>query len=160
MADELAEIFKKTNKENPAPADVDRLKQYLTEHPLAAARLGNLANQVQLQLVEKFKHSFVQRVTLEDYCYKLRADLGQKDTPTLEKNLIDHLVLCWMRMHLCELEYEQHTKGVSLPMAEYWEKKLSATQKRYLRALEALARIRKLGVNVQINIADKQIVNP
>ena len=45
--------------------------------------------------------------------------------------------------------------GCSLASASYWERKLSAIQHRYLRAIETLSRVRKLmGVPmVQINIA-------
>lgn len=45
---------------------------------------------------------------------------------------------------------------VGLPVVLYWEKRLSSTQHRYLRAVESLARVRQLTRNanaVQINIA-------
>jgi hypothetical protein len=49
-------------------------------------------------------------------------------------------------------------ENLSLAQGEYWEKKLSANQRRYLRAVETLARIRKLNITVQVNVADKMIV--
>ena len=39
---------------------------------------------------------------------------------------------------------------------EYWEKRLSASQRRYLRACETLARVRKITrTTMQINIAEE-----
>ena len=153
------ELIKRTNTEKPAKADLERLATHLAKHPEEAARLGNLVNQVEVQLIDKFKHSKLQWLTLSDYTLEMRAKMGYKDASFIERGLIDHVVLCWLRLHTCELEYEQCTKGVSLPMALYWEKKLSAHQRRYLRAVETLARIRKLGISVQINIGDKQVIN-
>lgn len=45
-------------------------------------------------------------------------------------------------------------KGGPFDEGNYWERKLSATQRRYLRACETLARVRKItGSTYQINIA-------
>ena len=104
--------------------------------------MGNLANQVEIHLIEFFKHSQVVHITLGVYCKKLRTELGHEKATAIEKGLIDHIVLCWLRLHICELEYERSTRGVSLAQADYWERKLSATQKRYLKAVETLARVR------------------
>lgn len=82
-----------------------------------------------------------------------------RDANALERSLIQHVVLCWLRLHDCELRY--HTMMGSEPtiaQANYWEKKLSANQARYLRAVETLARVRKLELKVQINVAGQQIV--
>ena len=41
-----------------------------------------------------------------------------------------------------------------MTLGQYWEKRLSAVQGRYLRALTTLARIRKMGLPaMQVNIA-------
>jgi hypothetical protein len=47
---------------------------------------------------------------------------------------------------------------VELSQVEYYQKFLDRTQKRFLNACKTLAQVRKLmGINVQINTADKQI---
>jgi len=59
-------------------------------------------------------------------------------------------------MNFTEQYYDNAmTDSCSLAAASYWERKLSTVQYRYLRAIETLARVRKLmGVPmVQINIA-------
>jgi hypothetical protein len=66
-------------------------------------------------------------------------------------------VLCWLRLNIIENRHEAQSNQ-TLAQGDYGERTLSSTQKRYLRAVETLAKIRKLGINVQINIADKQIV--
>lgn len=41
--------------------------------------------------------------------------------------------------------------------AAYWERRLNSAHRRYLRAIETLAKIRKQGLAVQVNIAVNQI---
>ena len=63
---------------------------------------------------------------------------------------------CILEARLAEREYEwAMSDDRTLAEASYLERKLSAVQRRYLRAVETLARVRKLmGVPmVQINIA-------
>jgi hypothetical protein len=65
--------------------------------------------------------------------------------------------LCWLKLNLVELSYSNTMKqSITLTLAIYWEKKLSAAQRRFTRACETLARVRKLSSNVpalQLNIA-------
>jgi len=68
-------------------------------------------------------------------------------------------VLRWLRLQAAEHQYSGNTKaGGSLAQAQFWERRLSAVQRRYIRACETLARIRRLALPaVQVNIADKQV---
>jgi hypothetical protein len=88
----------------------------------------------------------------------MRKALGFDTCPAIERPLIQHVVLCWLRLHICELYYERHTKGATLTVATFWENTLSANQRRYLRSVETLARIRKLNLTIQVNVAHQQIV--
>lgn len=51
--------------------------------------------------------------------------------------------MCWMGLNDCELNYTANA-GQGREIAGFWEKKLTASQRRYLRAVETLARVRKL----------------
>lgn len=157
---EIKALIAETNKELAKPEALARLRQYLIEHPNELDYMGNLAIQVEGTIIRNnLRHSALLVTATEEYCEKMRNDLGYKTAPPLEKALIDHLVICWVRMHVCELQYEEYTKGATLTVATFWENTLSATQKRYLRAVETLARIRKLGINIQINVGGTQQVN-
>lgn len=146
-SNELLDILKATNKEKPAKADLQRLEDYFMQHPTAVAQLGNLANQAQIQIVDHaFKTSEATAISVESYMADMRLDMGWDAASLVERSLIDHVVLTWLRLYVCELRYEALMNGNSLNLSQgvYWEKKLSSAQKRYLRAVETLARIRKL----------------
>ena len=87
----------------------------------------------------------------------LKKDLGYDDAPMLEQLLIQQAALCWLKLSLIELSYSGTMKqSITLTLAMYWEKRLSAAQRRFTRACETLARVRKLSRNtpaLQFNIA-------
>jgi len=75
----------------------------------------------------------------------------------LEQLLIQHAALCWLKLNLVELNYASVMKqSITLTLGAYWEKRLTAAQKRFARACETLTRVRKLSRNtpaLQFNIA-------
>jgi len=86
----------------------------------------------------------------------LRRELGYGGSSAIEKLLIDAVVLAWLRYGLVEYQYTNVTKeSLSLTLADHWDKHLGETQRRYLKACESLARVRRLLrlPNVQINVA-------
>lgn len=74
----------------------------------------------------------------------MRADMGYEGASAVERSLIEHVCLCWLRLYATELRYEVNMKEATLAQGEFWEKKLSANQLRYLRSIETLARVRRL----------------
>jgi hypothetical protein len=75
----------------------------------------------------------------------------------LEQLLIPQAALCWLKLNLVELGYSSTMRqSITLSLGLYWEKRLTAAQKRFARACETLARVRKLSGNIpalQFNIA-------
>ena len=90
----------------------------------------------------------------------VRHELGYDQANALERILIDHVALCWLRLNYTEHRYTNLVYQKSIPVndANYWERRLSSTQKRYLTAVEMLAKIKRLRLPaMQVNIADKQV---
>ena len=75
----------------------------------------------------------------------MRDKLGWKDSSQLEKIIIEQVCLNWLRLNALELTHDQKTReSHTLPVGEHWDKLLTQSQKRYLRACESLAKVRKL----------------
>ncbi len=87
----------------------------------------------------------------------MREALGYGEAAPLEKPLIDHACLCWVRLALMEIRYSGVVCASNTNAAvEHIEKRLTQAQKRFDRACETLARVRKLSrvtPKVQINVA-------
>ena len=90
----------------------------------------------------------------------VRANLGWQSAPAHERLLIEHIGLCWLQLQLIEQFYAQNTSGTNYNQrtAEHMERRLSLAHHRYLQAVETLARIRKLNLTIQVNVAHQQIV--
>ena len=146
MATEFLAVLDATNKEKPQTADLARLQQFLDARPELAAYTGDLAAQAMVQVLGNAMPTRQgSRLCAETFIEQMRDELGYAQASTVERSLIEHVCLCWARMYLCELRYEQNMQeALTLAQGEYWEKKLSANQRRYLRAVETLARVRRL----------------
>jgi hypothetical protein len=84
--------------------------------------------------------------------------MGHEQARGLERALIQHIGLCWLRLQEVEFRYSNVMGGnPTLSAGDYWERRLCSAQRRFLRAAEALARLRKLSLTVQVNVAEKQV---
>ena len=158
---ELYEVLKACNTKKPNPEKVDALRVWLRKDPAlwreicdmgehAAHSIAEYASGKNALIAESIKRG--REVMLEE--------LGAGDAPGLERILCEAVVLAWMRYADVERRYTQMVGSgeLSIAQADYWERRASAAQRRYLRAAETLARIRKLQLPmVQVNIGEQQV---
>lgn len=75
----------------------------------------------------------------------LRAELGYAEAQPAERILIDHAVLCHVRLGMVEHLYSRQTSGsYSMAVGEHWERRLALAQRRFTRAVLTLERVRVL----------------
>lgn len=165
MADKDIEVYNQlyalveaANKQKPKPADVMALRRLLEEHP-EVWRAVDLAHNAALGVIGEETPSKGTQALIEANYKGIRCELDYERANALERMLIDHVALCWLRLQCVEQRYTNTTsQRIGIPQADYWERRLSAAQQRYLRAVEILARIRRLRLpTMQVNIADKQV---
>jgi hypothetical protein len=159
--DKIVERFRSllitTNKENPKPSEVEAIAKLLNHHKemelwKSILGMGELAEHAALESVTGSGLRECWKLRMED----LRTEMGYADAPLLERLLIQQVALCWL--NLTALEY-RHTlimrQSITLTLGAYWDKRLSMAQRRFTRAAESLARVRKLSrrIPIQVNIA-------
>ena len=152
-------LLDKTNKEHPSPKDVKALSDLLSGNKKLelwrdVASAGHLA---ELTTIENARATTAVKECWKQRLQALKKDLGYEGAPLLEQLLIQQAALCWLKLNLVELGYSNTMRqSITLTLGMYWEKRLSAAQRRFTRACESLARIRKLSRNtpaLQLNIA-------
>jgi hypothetical protein len=157
VARQFLELVKNIDQEDPTPADVRALRDVLAGHPELWRIAGDLACAAARNLVHKLDAGPIITESLKRGWTAMQDDLGYPLAPPLERLLIEQVVLCWLHLHLVDLEYTHATRQpATLTAADHWERRMSAAQRRYLRACQALARIRKLARTtpaLQVNIA-------
>lgn len=156
---ELRSLMSKVDKANAEPKDMATLGNFLREHPGLWAYGGNLAEWAIMELIDGVSESSFLRQTLRVGHEQLSQDLGEGRGNLLEQLLIQQVVLAWLRLAIVEYAYSAATnEETSFVKWDYLEKRLNASQRRFLRACESLARIRRLNVPVvQLNVAQQQI---
>jgi hypothetical protein len=108
-------------------------------------------------LVEKYAGTNgVIRESVNRKLEELRAELAGESPTPLERLLVERVVATWLHLHHLEMAYAGRT-DLSIPLAGYYQKAISAAQMRYLAAIKGLAEVRKLALPVlQVYIAKRQ----
>lgn len=154
---EILKISARVQKaKKPDPEDLHRLRQLAVQAPGFLLVCSTTAR-IRQQLIEKISHGNSGAFMLAEMDL-LTKQLGHDDAPPLERLLIDHILTVRLRLIDAENRYNSVVLGqsVTLEQGRYWDDLLSSTQARFLRAIETLARVRRLARNtpaLQINIA-------
>jgi hypothetical protein len=148
--------------ENPSPAVVREVKQALQAQPGAWHGAGDMVWQIRRRLIDAITPQYVAKESIEAGWNAIAARLGRQDqgTPALERLLIDQVLVSWLHLYYVHMAYMGVIQeGLTMAQGNYWEKRLSRAQGRYLKAIETLARVRRLTrpEAVQVNIATQQI---
>ena len=153
-------LVHKTNVEHPKPEDVQALRKTLTEMPSLWRAAGDLAKlSIKMALKGAWLRSGM-RISVETGIDDLKKDFGYKDAPAIEKLLIEQIIVCWVLLQKAQMLYAvAQQPGIALPEADYWERRVTAANMRFLRGCETLARVRKLSrpSAMQVNIGAQQL---
>lgn len=157
---EITELHKRIAKAKaPDPKDVERLRQLALLTPGYLSFERSVTQSIRRQLIEKVSFG-VSRACLLAETDLLKQQLGYNAAPALERLHIDHILTVRLRLIHAETAYNQVVVNTTagFKVCEYWDTLLSSSQARFLRAVEALARVRRLARNtpaLQINIANQ-----
>ena len=156
---DLTSLFKSVDSEDPAREDVRALRKALEERPGLWKVAGDLSRLAAITLASSLPDNKTVDLSMSQGWEALQEELGASTASPLEQLLIQQVVLSWMRLSYVELHYSAlDDQGVSMEQRKYWEGRLNAAQRRFLRACETLARIRKIDRHlIQLNIAEKQV---
>jgi hypothetical protein len=156
-AKKFLDIIGKIDKEKPDAKDLREAENLVNSNPsLWQVGLGYAGSLLE-QFINKLNPNKAQQVLLKAEAMSLRENLGYYTADQSERLLIDHIIFCWAGMYFAEARVQHLLTGgeYSLRTGEYWQENLTLYQNRYLKAIETLARIRRLnkGMVFQVNIA-------
>lgn len=142
----LSEIIEATSKKNPKEDDIQTLRKMMEEDASIWQSYGDWAHQCELMISrEYFEANEFLSQTVEKKLRDLRNQLGWENAGVLERLLIRQICITWLRLYFIERQHHQTTyQSHSLTQGVYWDKRLSEAQKRHLRAIESLAKVRKM----------------
>ena len=161
QAEEILELAQRIEQVNGTDLqDIQRLRELLAELPEDPFPACSVTYDIQTGLIGNLVQG-VQQVFLMAETDRMKRDLGYTASPQLERMLIDHILTLRLQLLHAEKRYNNTVvtnKPATTGAAAYQDKHLSACQSRYLKAVEMLAKVRKLARNtpsLQINIAQE-----
>lgn len=158
----LDDLITRTDKEDPDPEDLALIRKILRKSDLWQRR-GDLAKVARKIVIEELPQSAFGKESVRVAIDHIQNGMGYESAPMLERLLIDQVVISWLRHYQVELDYSgmRLSGPVTLHVATYYERRLSAAQGRFLRACATLARIRKMAGRtpglMQLNIGAQQV---
>jgi hypothetical protein len=159
-AKEAVQLYQKLAKQKaPSDEDVDRLRRLIVSTPAAWPLATHTLPAIRQAIIEKMSNGPARAGMLAEMDL-LAKQLGYDAAPPLEQLLIDHILTVRLRLIHAEHKYTNCVvnQPITLKEGEYWDNLLSSNQARFLRAIETLAKVRRLARNtpaLQLNIAHK-----
>jgi hypothetical protein len=145
LVQELRDLLARANVEHPKASDVAELREFLSLRPSVWRGAIGMARLVESALVKATSGGEGGIETRRQELALMRDELGARSASPLELLLIERVALTWLRLQFVEMQATCSMKSGALAhVAEHWEKRLTQAQKRFLQAVESLARVRKL----------------
>jgi hypothetical protein len=156
------ELYQLVDKKNPSEGDILAFRKELEKIPDLWRAFGDMCRQAELHLIDATGVPKSSKEAMSVGMDVVRRDLGQTTATPMERMIIEQIALCWLRLSIVEVMHADHHTAsgtIGIPQADYWDRALSSAQRRYLRAIETLARVRRLlrPNAVQVNIGAKQL---
>jgi hypothetical protein len=155
---EAVQLYQKlARQKNPGDEEVYRLRRLIVSTPGAWSLATHTMPSIRQALVEKMSNGLSRACLLAEVDI-LAKQLDYDAATPLERLLIEHILTVRLRLIHAEHKYTHcvMNQAITFREGEYWDNLLSSTQARFLRAIETLARVRRLARNtpaLQINIA-------
>lgn len=138
----FAEVMSKDDPSDEAQA---WYQKQLGSNPNEWRKLGDLMQEATDYALKKFWLGYATKESVKRGAELLKEELGFENASPLERLLIDQAVLCHIRLGMVEHLYSRQLSGsYRLDIGAHWEMRLTLAQRRYMKAVTTLARVRGL----------------
>lgn len=152
---DLVALVNRIDKGNPKPEDLKALSKELNEKPQLYRSVGNLQHNVFSDILRESIRSAFLKECAERFIEEMKTELGYQDSTFVEKMLIDEIIMRWLRLQNMETYHKNATsKSHTLEQGIYVDKRLDLAQKRFLRAMNTLVKVRKMIAQTQAKGAE------
>lgn len=154
-AQDMFALVKRIDKGDPKPEDLKALSAELDKHPSLYRSAGNLQHNALTEILRDCVTSAVVGECAKRHIEDMKIELGYTDSTFVEKMLIDEIIMRWVRLQNMEIYHKNATsQSHVLEQGMYVDKRLDMAQKRFLRSMSTLARVRKMIAQTQAKGAE------
>jgi hypothetical protein len=147
--DEFLALVDRTDRENPDPKDLMRIRAIFDADDGAVAlswiKANDPTNSTMTAFINSYSPNALKRELLERSVELRRKEMDYDGEPLLIRLLIDQMLLAEMRLTQFEVIHANRTnESHTFACGIYYDKRLCAAQRRFLRACESLAKVKRL----------------
>lgn len=140
-----AKLLALTFKADDDPKALRELEKFLAEHPDVDKEWRLLANTVfRSLLIALAPNSAGKRAVYWREYRRMRERLGWDEAAEIERMMIEHILLCWLRFVYAELLVSTNAGKLQTDDANKLDQQVTRAHNRYIRACESLSRMRLL----------------
>lgn len=138
------DLIKLTDKSDPKAEHLKMIRKHLDDSE-ALVKLNEVGQRAIARVIETYSDSALLRELYQRQIDAKRKELGYESACVVERMLIDQLALCHLRLNLIEMYHAEKVKqSHTLETGMYWDKLLTNYQRRFERACESLAKVKRL----------------
>jgi hypothetical protein len=154
---EFLEVVKQAYKKKPSQKDLDELRKWINNYPELWKVVFDTAHVIEENFIKNMVGNKVSIIAMQKNVDEIRNEMDYSKVSITEKMLIDNIVISWLGVQYCNYQLTTRMgREEKIVILEFWERRLSMSQRRYLHACETLEKVRRLMSRkpaVQVNIA-------
>lgn len=140
----INDLIKLTDKENPKPEDLKRLRDRLDDNGYLV-EINEASERAFDAVINSYTTSALMKEIYKRQIKAKRKALDYESENVMVQMLINQVILCHIRLSAYEMFHtEKVRESLSIASGLYWDRLLSSYQKRHLKACETLAKVKKL----------------
>lgn len=155
--EEFVNVVSQAYKKKPKKEDLESLRNWLNEYPDLWRVVFDTAWLLEDNFIKNMVQDKASIIAMKKNTDEIRKGFGYGDASIFEQMLIDNIIISWLGVQYSNFQlFSRMGKDERIVILDFWEKRLNAAQRRYLRACESLTRIRRLlstNPAIQVNIA-------
>jgi len=140
----------------PRGKDVDALRQLVSVNPQVLPIGWTIHETIRSEMINDATRDGANKALILAEVDRWLLELGYADAPALERILMDTIVTCRLRLVFLEFRHDAFQKGGNTKPIEHSDRMLTSALHRLNRAIESLARLRRLATQApvfQVNLA-------
>ena len=150
------DVYGKIKKEAPSTRSKKELKKFFIENKEPSFPIQDYSRGLTEHLIEKMygaEHKIIG--PLKNGIEEMRIELGYDNSSTIEQLLIDDIIFGFFQMRNMQIILANFIvmEGATHKKIRFADQMVSSAQRRFYKSIQTLTRLKKTGINLQINIA-------
>jgi len=156
---ELAELTTRLSTRKANQGDVDRYREVCDEVPEVAWGFGVLTSLKRTTAIQNLHASDLVKESLKANIKELERQMGAARATGVERNMIENVITSWFSLQIAENKSEAAVdQNKPIAVIDLYGRRLDSAHLRFSRAVSSLSQFRRVSVQIQINIAEKQVI--